>query len=84
MHRPAGAVADQLAHRQRLVHQALPRESGVAMHQDPHDRTAGMGVISHVLPRTDFAHHDGIDRLQMGRVGLEREMDFVAGDLDID
>ena len=38
MHRAAGAVADELAHRQRLVHQALAGERGVAVHQDRHHR----------------------------------------------
>ena len=33
----AGAVADQLAHRQGFVNQALTGEGGVAMHQNRHD-----------------------------------------------
>ena len=38
MHGAAGAVADELAHRQRLVHQALAGERRVAVHQDAHHR----------------------------------------------
>ena len=38
MHGAAGAVADELAHRQRLVHQPLAGERRVAVHQDRHHR----------------------------------------------
>ncbi len=66
----AGAVADQLAHRQRLVHQPLAGECRVAVHQDRHDRAAPPGVAGGVLPRADLADDDRIDRLQVRRVRL--------------
>ena len=83
MHGAAGAVADELAHRQRLVDQALAGEGRVAMHQDAHHRASRPRVARHVLPRADLADDDGIDRLEMRGVGLQREMHHVAGDLDV-
>ena len=83
MDRAAGAVADELAHRQRLVHQALAGERRVAMHQDRHHRDAPLRVAGAVLPRAHLADHDRVHRLQMRRVGLQREVHLVTGDLDV-
>jgi hypothetical protein len=44
MHRSAGAVTDQLAHRERFIHQALTGERRVAVHQDRHHRASALGV----------------------------------------
>ncbi len=70
MHRAAGAVADELAHGQRLVHQPLAGERRVAVHQDRHHRAAPLRVARLVLPRTHLADHHRIDRLKMRRVRL--------------
>ena len=81
--RPAGAVADQLAHRQRLIHQPLTGKRRVAVHQDRHDRPALLGIAGAVLPRANLADDHGIDGFQVRRVWLQRQMDVVPGDLDI-
>ena len=79
----AGAVADELAHRQRLIDETLARERRVAVHHDAHDAAPAAGVARHVLPRAHLADHHRIDRLQMRRIGLQRDMHRRAADLDI-
>ncbi len=83
MHGAAGAVADQLAHRQCLIHQALAGERRVAVHQDRHHRTAPLRVARGVLPRAHLAHHDRVHRLQMRRIGLQRDVHAASGDVHV-
>ena len=83
VHGAAGAVADQLAHRQRLIHQALAGKRRVAVHQDRHHRAAPLRVARLVLPRPHLADHHRVDRFQVRRVGLQRQVHRMAGDLDI-
>ena len=83
MDRAAGAVADELAHRQRLVDQALAGERRVAVHQDRHHRGPPLRVAGGVLARAHLADHDGIHRLQVRRIGLQRDVHLMAGDLDV-
>ncbi len=79
----ACAVADQLAHRQGFVNQALTREGRIAVHQQRHDRGAGLGVARPILAGTDLADNDGIDGFQMRRIRLERHMDAVSVDFEV-
>ena len=79
----AGAVADQLAHRQGFIHQALAGKSSVAVHQDRHHRATFLGVACPVLAGTHFADDDGVDRLEVGRVGLQRQVHAMAGDIHV-
>ncbi len=83
MHGAAGAVADELAHRQRLIHKPLAGERRVAVHQDRHHRTAPLRVARGVLPRAHLAHHDGVHRLQMRRIGLQRDVHAASGDVHV-
>ena len=82
--RAAGAVADQLAHRQSFVDQSLPSEGRVAMHQNGHHGGPPLGVPSPVLARADLADDDGIDRFQVRRIGLQGQMHHPPGDLHVD
>ena len=79
----AGAVSDQLAHRQGLVNQALAGERGVPVHQDAHDGAPARHVAGGILPGADLADHDGIDRFEVRWVRLQRDMDHSAVDLDV-
>ncbi len=83
MHRAAGAIADELAHRQRLVDQPLAGERGVAVHQNRHDRAPRSHVAGHVLSRPHLADHHRIDRFEVRRVGLQRDVDLAPGDLEV-
>ena len=83
VHGAAGAVADELAHRQRLVHQPWPGERRIAVHQDRHHRRTALRIAGFILARTHLADHDRIDRLQMRRVGLQRQMHAVPADIDV-
>ena len=66
----AGAVADQLAHREGFIDQTLACERRVTVHDDAHNRMTAMGVARHILTRTHLADHHRIDRFEMRRVGL--------------
>ena len=81
--RPAGAVADQLAHRQRLINQALPGKRRIAMHQNRHHRPAHLRVARSVLPCPHLPDDHRIDRFQMRRVGLQRQMHGVPGNFHV-
>ena len=83
MHSATGAVADELAHRQCLVHQALAGECRVAVHEDRHHRAAPLRISRLVLPRAHLADHHRIDGFQVRRVGLQRQMDAMAGHVDV-
>ncbi len=75
--RAAGGVAGQRRQIQRLGHDALPREGGIAMDEDGH---AGL-VVPHRFARfvgdiLRSAHHPfdhGVDRFEMARVRRERQ-----------
>ncbi len=77
-----GAVPDQLAHRQRLVNQALAGECGVAVHQNAHNRPPAR-IARLILPGSDLAYDDRINRFQMRRVWLQRQMYLAAVNVDV-
>ena len=75
--RAAGAVARELATDQRLGHQALAGEGGVAVDQDRQHLVAARSVAACAaccLART-LPEHDRVDGLQVGRVGGQRQVD---------
>lgn len=66
--RAACAVADELRHGQRFIHDALPRECGVTMQQHAHVAAALVGVVI-ILRRAHLADHDRVHRLKMRGLG---------------
>ena len=76
--RAAGAVAGELRHVQRLRHDSLPGESGIAVDQQRQNFAAMLGVAANPLPRARCSFHHGIDRFEMARIGREADLDFGA------
>ncbi len=75
--RAAGAEPGQLRQAQRLHHEALPHERGVAVHQQrQHERAARVGQV--VLLARDDALRDRVDRLEVARVEQQRKVDVGA------
>ena len=80
--RAAGPVAGKLREVQRLGHQALAGERGVAVDQDRHAQLAVLVLMPPLLgphPALD----DRVDRLQVAGVGRQRQVDgaLVLGDV---
>ena len=71
MQRAAGAIANQLAHRQRFIDHALPRKGSIAMQQNAHHGTPALDIARHILPRAYLARHHRVHRFQMRRIGLQ-------------
>ncbi len=77
MDRAAGAVTLELRHLEALVHHSLAGEGGVAVQEKAHDpRPLGVALLS--LLGADLAEHHRVDRLEMGRVGGQAEMNPAA------
>ena len=83
MQRAAGAIANQLAHRQRFINHALSGKGGIAMQQNAHHRTSALDVAAHILTRAHLACHHWVNRFQMRRIGLQRKVNLVPGNIDI-
>src|SRR5436309_3325059 len=75
VHRAAGAVAVELREPEGLGHHTLAGEGRVAVHEDGHDARV-LGVVQVLLLGTHHALDDRIDRLQVARVGGQREVDL--------
>src|SRR5438552_2522846 len=75
VHRAAGAVAIQLGEPERLGHHPLAGEGRIAVHEDRHDARV-LGVVQVLLLGAHHALDDRVDRLQVARVGGQREVDL--------
>lgn len=63
----------------RLVHHPLPREGRVAVEEDRDDVAHVLRIVAAVeLLRAGLPADDGVDALEMGRVGHEAEMDLAT------
>ena len=80
--RPAGAEADKIGQFERLGDEPLAGKGGVAMHQDA-GHLAARGVAALLLLRPHLAEHDRVDRLEMRRVGGERQVHGLRADLAV-
>ncbi len=80
--RPAGVVPGQAREAEAFGDDALPRERGVAVHQD-RENLAVLVVAAHRLDRADLAEDDRVDRLEVRRVRRQRQMDGVAVELAV-
>ena len=77
VHRAAGVVARQRRHRQRLGHDALAGERGVAVEQ--HRQAAPPPRVPHaILLRPHRAQHDRVHELEVAGVVVEVEVDVGA------
>ena len=74
----ARAVAVELRHVERLRHDALARESSVAMDEQRQNFAPQFRIAAHPLPRARGSLHDGIDRFEMARVGREANLHLGA------
>ena len=88
MNRAAGAVAVEVGEVEGLRHHSLAGEGGVAMQQQAHHLAPGAacpGALGGALGLlgAHLAGDDRVDRLQMGRVGGERQMDRVAVEIPV-
>jgi hypothetical protein len=81
--RAAGAIALQSRQAEAFRHHALPGEGRVAMDQQRHHLAALDDVVELVLLGAHLAEHDGIDDLEMRRIGGERQMHLVGVELAI-
>ncbi len=79
MNRAAGAITLELREIERLGDDALADEGGVAVDEDGQDLAAFLGVVETALPGAGLALDDGVDRLEMARVGREADADLGAG-----
>jgi hypothetical protein len=78
----ADAIAAEVGEIERLRHQALACEGGVAVHEDRHD-LAAVGVAPLVLLGARLAQYHRIHSFQMRGIGRQREMDDVAVEIAI-
>ena len=78
----AGAVTGDVRQAEGLRHDPLPGEGRIPMHQDAEDAPA-FEILALALLGADLADDDGIDRLEMGRVGGQREMHLDAVELAV-
>ena len=62
---------------------ALAREGGIAVQQQRHDLLTLHAVVELVLLGPHLAEHHGIDDLEVGRVGGQRQVDLVAVELAV-
>ena len=74
----AGAVAAQLRHVERLGDHALAGEGRVAVQGDRQDGEVRAALVDDVLLGADDALDDRVDRLQVGGVGGQRDLDLLA------
>ena len=88
MDRAAGAVAVELGEVQGLGDHALAGKGGVAVQQQAHHLAPGAanpgapgGALG--LLGAHLAGDDRVDRLQVGRIGGQREMDDVAVEIPV-
>src|SRR5438309_5581863 len=75
VHRAARAVAVELGEPERLGHHPLAGEGRIAVHEDRHDARV-LGVVQVLLLGAHHALDDRVDRLQVARVGGQREVDL--------
>ena len=78
VHRAARLVVLQLRQQEGLHHDALPRKRRVAVHQHRHHLLPRL-VARQVLLGARLAHHQGVHRLQVRRVGQQGEVQVGAG-----
>ena len=53
------------------------------MQQNAHHGTPALDIARHILARAHLARHHRVHRFQMRRIGLQRKVNLIAGDLDI-
>ncbi len=78
----AGPVALEAGEAEALGDHALAGEGGVAVQQD-RQHLGALDVAALRLLGADLAEHHRVDRLEVARVGGEREMDGVAVELAV-
>src|SRR6185503_1440788 len=77
--RAAGAIAPELREIEDLRDHSLPRERRVAVEDDREDALPRFwSVAAPVLLRADPALDDRVDRLEVRRVGGNRDLDLAA------
>ncbi len=84
--RPACAIARQARQCETFRHDALPRKGGVAVQQQwQHSRAVQRPALTmqHFLLGARLAQHNRIHRFQVGRVGVHREVNFIAVELAV-
>src|SRR5690606_33261268 len=64
---------------ERFGDDALAGERGVAVYQERQDAAALGGIAADALAGAGFSLDDGIDDLEVGRVGGETDLDLLAG-----
>ena len=77
VHRAAGVIRRRLRQLQRLHHDALPRERGIAVDQDRHHALA-LRVAATLLACADRTFDHRIDDFEMRRVERQRNMDVAT------
>ena len=82
MDRPAGAVTGQAREAEAFGDDPLPRERRVAVEEDRQYGIALM-IAAQRLDRARLAEHDGVDRLEVARVGDEAQVDLIAVELAV-
>ncbi len=78
VHGAAGAVPAQQRQVQRLGHDTLTGERGVAVQHQRQDGEAVLTLVEDVLLRADQALEDRVDSLEVRRVGRQRHGDVVV------
>ena len=74
----AGAVAGELGKVEGLGNHALAGDGGVAVDQQREDLGAGFRIAPDALAGAGAAFDDGIDDLEVGRIGREAHLDLGA------
>ena len=84
MDRAAGAIALEVRQREAFGHHALPREGGVAVHQQRQNGGALVRRIAVlILLGARLAEHHRIDDLEMRRIRGQRQVDPVVVELAV-
>ena len=78
MHRTAGAVAAQPRQAEAFGDDALAGEGRIAVDQQRQHLHALDIIVELILLGANLAEHDGIDDLEMRRIGGQRQMHLVA------
>ena len=73
MNRSAGSIALEITEFEDLGHEPLARKRCIPVQQDPHAALA-LPIRQQVLLGSNLADYDGVDGLEMRRVGGQREM----------
>ncbi len=76
-------VVRELGHIEGLVYDALPSKGAVSVDED-WDVLGTVPVLGVVLLGADLAQHRGVDGLEVGGVGHERQADLAAMDRGAD